>query len=329
MGGPQPSSEHGRKPKFAPPPPRSHDDNRTRGGRSDDGADDNRSDGTESDDESAHSQGGPPPHEEEGMGDRLFGQETDEARKAHPMFEVFFDWMVAYRPGRNKIPSETERASDGHVWDFAPDLYTGEISPKRLRTAEAVKFENFRSMPRTMGISPEDRFRRSGETTPTPLLMAEPTSMGTKWRKTFNPEDHVSTGPVAKLVRNREKQELLAAYSDLPDATKVKFDYWALVRMVARRLLRAGGSKTQLRPSRSLYESFKEAFFHNRQNKRTADQRAWFFTHVRQTIMRMKVRYVDVNYRPWEDPEIDMGASTDEDDENEAYVVVPATHPRS
>jgi hypothetical protein len=153
--------------------------------------------------------------------------------------------------------------------------------------------------------------------------MAEPTSMGTKWRKTFNPEDHVSTGPVAKLVRNREKQELLAAYSDLPDATKVKFDYWALVRMVARRLLRAGGSKTQLRPSRSLYESFKEAFFHNRQNKRTAEQRAWFFTHVRQTIMRMKVRYVVVDYRPWEDPEIDMGASTDEDDENDAYMVVP------
>jgi hypothetical protein len=90
------------------------------------------------------------------------------------------------------------------------------------------------------------------ETEPEPLLMAEPSDMGTKWRKTFNPEDHVSTGLVAKLVRNREKQELLAAYSNLPDPKKVKFDYWALVRLVARRLLRAGGSKTQLRPSRSL-----------------------------------------------------------------------------
>ena len=40
-------------------------------------------------------------------------------------------------------------------------------------------------------------------------------------------------------------------------------------------------------------------------------------------MMRLKYRYVQVDYRPWEDPEIDMGASTDEDEENEAYVVVP------
>jgi hypothetical protein len=173
-----------------------------------------------------------------------------------------------------------------------------------------------------MGISPEDRFRTTGETEPEPLLMAEPSYMGTKWRRNFNPEDHVSTGPVAKLVRNKEKQTLLAAYSDFPGPNKVKFDYWALVRLVAGRLLRAGGSKTQLRPSRSLYESLKESFFHNRVNRKTADQRAWFFTHVRQTIMRMKHRYVQKDYRPWEDPEIDMGASTDEDEENEAYVVV-------
>jgi hypothetical protein len=112
-----------------------------------------------------------------------------------------------------------------------------------LRTVEAVKFENFRSMPRSMGISPEDRFRLSGENEPKPFLMNEPSSMGSKWRKAFNPEDHASTGPVARLVKNREKQELLRAYSDLPDPTRVKFDYWALVRLVARRLLREGGPR--------------------------------------------------------------------------------------
>ena len=40
-------------------------------------------------------------------------------------------------------------------------------------------------------------------------------------------------------------------------------------------------------------------------------------------MMRLKHRYVQVDYRPWEDPEIDMGVSTDEDEENEADVVVP------
>ncbi len=37
----------------------------------------------------------------------------------------------------------------------------------------------------------------------------------------------------------------------------------------------------------------------------------------------MKDRYTESDYRPWEDPEIDKGASTDEDEENEAYVVIP------
>jgi len=46
--------------------------------------------------------------------------------------------------------------------------------------------------------------------------MNEPSSMGSKWRRSFNPEDHASTGPVGRLVKNREKQELLRAYSDLP-----------------------------------------------------------------------------------------------------------------
>ena len=74
-------------------------------------------------------------------------------------------------------------------------------------------------------------------TEPEPLLIAEPSYMGTKWRRNLNPEDYVSAGPVAKLVRNKEKQALLAAYSDLPGPNKVKFDYWALVRLVARRIL--------------------------------------------------------------------------------------------
>jgi hypothetical protein len=317
LGGPHTNLERGTTPKFNPPPLRTLNENGDDFVDSDEEGT-NQSDGREvgrGDDDN--------PPDQDGMGEPCEGKDIEAARKAHPMFEIFFDWMVSYRPGRNKIPSEAERARDGHSWDFAPDLYPGEIPPKRLRTVEAVKFENFRSMPRSMGISPEDRFRLSGENEPKPFLMNEPSSMGSKWRKAFNPEDHASTGPVARLVKNREKQELLRAYSDLPDPTRVKFDYWALVRLVARRLLRAGGSKTQLRPSRPLYELFKEAFFYNRVNKRTADQRAWFFAHVRQTLMRMKDRYTESDYRPWEDPEIDMGASTDEDEENEAYVVIP------
>ena len=56
--------------------------------------------------------------------------------------------------------------------------------------------------------------------------------------------------------------------------------------------------------------------------KKKADQKAWFFTHVRQVLMRLKERYVDITYRPWNDPEIDMGASSEEEEENDAYVVI-------
>jgi hypothetical protein len=62
------------------------------------------------------------PPDQDGMGEPCEGKYIEAARKAHPMFEFFFDWMVCYRPGRNKIPSEAERARDGHSWDFAPDL---------------------------------------------------------------------------------------------------------------------------------------------------------------------------------------------------------------
>jgi len=143
--------------------------------------------------------------------------------------------------------------------------------------------------------------------------MKEPERVGSEWRKTFNPEDYCSGGVVGKLVRNRTKQQLLQAYSNRPDAAHRKFDYWAHVRVVARRLLRAGGSKSMLRPNRALYEAFKETFFHNRQNRKTADHRAWFFAHVRQVMIRLKDRFVLKEYRPWEDPEIDMGGSSEED----------------
>ena len=186
-----------------------------------------------------------------------------------------------------------------------------------------MRFENFKHLPRTMGISPEDRFRGSGEDMPESWLKNEPERMGSKWRETFNPEEHCGGGGiVAKLVRHAQKQQLLQAYSNRTDADRTRFDYWALVRIVARRLLRPCSSKSQLRPHRPLYESFKEVFFHNRTVKRKADQKAWFFTHVRQVLMRLKERYVDITYRPWNDPEIDMGASSEEEEENDAYVVI-------
>ena len=40
--------------------------------------------------------------------------------------------------------------------------------------------------------------------------------------------------------------------------------------------------------------------------------------------MRFKERYVRVDHRPWKDTEIDMGASSEEEEENDAYVVVPS-----
>ena len=240
------------------------------------------------------------------------------------MFDTMFEWMVTFRPGTRKaIPSDLERTTDKNNWDDAPDLIVGEVPRKRLTGAEVLKFENFKHLPRTMGISPEDRFRGSGEDMPESWLKNEPERMGSKWRETFNPEEHCGGGGiVAKLVRHAQKQQLLQAYSNRPDAEKTRFDYWALVRIVARRLLRPCSSKSQLRPHRPLYEAFKEAFFHNRTVKRKADQKAWFFAHVRQVLMRLKERYVDITYRPWNDPEIDMGASSEEEEENDAYVVI-------
>ena len=264
-------------------------------------------------------------HNEIGMGVRFEKGRVEDAKKLHPMFDVIHDWMISYRPARKVVPSEQEieRARERLDWDDAPDGLVGEIPRKILTPEEAVCFENFRATPRTMSISPEDRFRKAGENEPSVWLMIEPERVGSEWRKTFNPEEYCVVGSVGKLVRNRPKQQLLQAYSNRTDSAHRGFDYWAHVRVVARRLLRAGGSKSQLRPNRPLYESFKEIFFHNRQARKSADQRAWFFAHVRQVMMRLKDRFVMKSYRPWEDPEIDMGASSEEDEENDAYVVVP------
>ena len=62
-----------------------------------------------------------------------------------------------------------------------------------------------------MGISPEDRFKKSGENEPPVWLMIEPERVGSEWRKIFNPEDYCSVGVVGKLVRNRPKEQLLQA----------------------------------------------------------------------------------------------------------------------
>ena len=206
-----------------------------------------------------------------GMGERIESGQglIEEARKLHPMFDRMKEWMTSYRPGRKSIPSdqEIERAKERLDWDEACDGFVGEIPRKVLTPGEAMRFENFRATPQTMGISPEDRFRKAGENDPPVWLMKEPERVGSEWRKTFNPEDYSSGGVVGKLVRNRTKQQLLQAYSNRPDAAHRKFDYWAHVRVVARRLLRAGGSKSMLRPNRALYEAFKETFFHNRQKQ--------------------------------------------------------------
>jgi len=131
MGGPHTNLERGTKPKFNPPTLRTLNDKRDELVDSDEEGT-NQSDGREvgrGDDDN--------PPDQDGMGEPCEGKDIEDARKLHPMFETFFDWMVSYRPGRNKIPSEAERTKDGHAWDFAPDLYPVEIPPKRVRTVEA------------------------------------------------------------------------------------------------------------------------------------------------------------------------------------------------
>ena len=84
--------------------------------------------------------------------------------------------MISYRPGRKSVPSdqEIERAKERLDWDDASDGFVGEIPRKLLTPGEAVRFENFRATPRTINISPEDRFRKSGENEPPVWLMIEP-----------------------------------------------------------------------------------------------------------------------------------------------------------
>ena len=82
----------------------------------------------------------------------------------HPMFDDIEHWMMCYRPrSRDKIPPEVEMRDSGYIWDDAPDPPLREIPVKRLTAVEARNFETFRAVPRTLGISPEDRFERDGE----------------------------------------------------------------------------------------------------------------------------------------------------------------------
>ena len=120
----------------------------------------------------------------------------------------------------------------------------------------------------------------------------------------------------------RTKEALLRAKSTRKEADKCRLDYWAIIRIVARRLHRSTKSKGCSRANRPLYEEFKEKFFHQRQHKKTANERAWFFYHVRQVYMRYKMRYLQADYRCGGDGELDMGVSTDEDEEEEPYMVV-------
>jgi len=98
-------------------------------------------------------------YNEVGFGDRIENGQglIEEAQKLHPMFDRMKEWMTSYRPGRKSIPSdqEIERAKERLDWDEACDGFVGEIPRKLLTPGEAMRFENFRATPRTMGISPE------------------------------------------------------------------------------------------------------------------------------------------------------------------------------
>ena len=90
------------------------------------------------------------------------GTKAEKVRKSHPMFDTMFKWMVTFFLGSHKaIQSDIERTMDKKNWDDASDLVVGKVPRKRLTGAEVVRFENFKHLPRTMGNSPEDRFRRS------------------------------------------------------------------------------------------------------------------------------------------------------------------------
>ena len=125
-GGPQPISEQGKRPMVSRTLLRSQDDDGAKSGLSDTDPDDGQSVGEDTDDDLGRSRGDPPSTNDEGMGDRLHGKDANKARQAHPMFEIFFDWMVAYRPTRNRIPTELKgRQTD--TSGTAPRIFTQEI----------------------------------------------------------------------------------------------------------------------------------------------------------------------------------------------------------
>ncbi len=177
------------------------------------------------------------------------------------MFDVAFDWMDSFRPrGKIKLPTEAEIVIDTErAWDDAPSALGGRIPQKVLTREEAWRFEHFRSQGRTLGISPEDRYDEGGERVPECILMIEPDWVGSLWRECFNPEDHHKDGIVVRLVRNRTKRFLLESQGRVESDGR-DFDYWALVRIVARRLL-SREVKVPSKPFTSPLRGFQRSFF--------------------------------------------------------------------
>ncbi len=117
------------------------------------------------------------------------------------LFDDIEHSMMCYRSrSRDKIPPEVEMRDSKYIWDDAPDPPVREIPVKRLTAVEARHFETFGAVPRTLGISLEDRFGEDGENEPLLWLKKEPARVGSTWRKNFKPEDHVTEGQVGRLV---------------------------------------------------------------------------------------------------------------------------------
>jgi hypothetical protein len=46
------------------------------------------------------------------MGEPCEGKYIEVARKAHPMFEIFFDWMVSVQAETKSLPRQREQGTD-------------------------------------------------------------------------------------------------------------------------------------------------------------------------------------------------------------------------
>ena len=83
----------------------------------------------------------------------------------YPRFKTIYRWMGSYRPGsRRAIPS---------------NLNVGEVPDGRRKVSS---FWNVRHLPKSIGISPVNRFRQTGENAPPMWLMAELERIGSEWR---------------------------------------------------------------------------------------------------------------------------------------------------